>query len=177
MTWPQNTRQKHIRLSELTETAANPRSWDLPKSGILAGIWLQITGTIAGTLSAPNALGFASIIKRVRLLANSGIAIIDVSGPGYHFLMRDQVEFGPGVLSNQGRTAITATTYDISMFFPISINGRDPVGLFMLQNEQTQLRLEVEFEANASIATGITTHTNQVQPILEIFSVPVRVED
>lgn len=173
--WPNNTRHKQIRLAAQTETANNPRTWEIPKSGILAGIYLQITGTIAtGTsLSNLNPLGFSSIVRRVRLIANSGIAIIDVSGPGYAYLLQDQFELGLNFTQNDGKTAISATTYDISMFFPISINSRDPIGLIMLQNEQTSLRLEVEFEANANIATGISTHTNTVQPLLEIFTVPV----
>jgi hypothetical protein len=171
--WPQNTRIKQTRLSALTETAQNPRTWELPKSGILAGLFIRITGTIAGTISAPNALGMASIIRRVRLLANSGIALIDVSGPGYHYLLRDQFEQGFPAVQNNARDAVTATTYDVSMYFPISVNSRDPIGLFMLQNESTQLRLEVEFESNANIATGITTHTNTVQPNLVYFTVPV----
>jgi len=176
--WPNNTRFKNIRLSALTETSSNPRVWDIPKTAILSGLTLNITGSLTGTLTSPNALGKASIIRRVRLIANSGIALIDVSGAGYHYLLRNQLETGIDVLnSSDAKSAVASGAYDLSMFFPIAVNSRDALGLFMLQNNDTALRLEVEFESNAAIATGISAHTNTVQPVLDLFTVPVDPKD
>lgn len=141
-------------------------------------IFLRITVTIAGTLTSPNALGFSSVIKRVRLTANSGIDLVNISGPGYAYLLQELLEAEYFLASgqNQGRTAVTATTLNLDMVIPVQINLRDPLGLFLLQNEQTILQLSVEFEADATVATGATV-TSTVTPYLVLYTVPVDVND
>ena len=179
MAWPNNTRLYNYDLGNKSRpVGGGVVSWDLPKVGILAGLQLICTGSVAGTLSAPNAHGMASIISLVRLTVNSGIDLINLTGAQYHYLLRDSLEtlIDPVNQSN-ARSAVTVTTFDISMWLPIAINSRDPQGLVMLQNEQTQLNLSVEFLADASVATGATVTTTAVQPFLDLFTVPVRDED
>lgn len=171
------SRRKIVNLGTKAKGTSNPLVWDLPKTGILAGLFLDIRGAVAGTLSAPNAFGFSSIVSRVRLMTNAAIDLINVSGPGYHYLLRDNFEdfkdiSAAGAPGAGGRTAVTATTFDISMFFPIALNTRDVLGMVMLQNEDTQLQLQVEFLADASVATGATVTAN-VTPRLELFTVPL----
>ncbi len=166
------TRRKVIPLSSIAKGTSNPLTWEIPKTGLLAGIYLAITGSVSGTLSAPNALGFSSIINKVRLVGNAGIDIINITGWHYHWLLRDHLEHYIDVTpSSNGRTAVTATTFNLSMWLPVALNGRDPLGLIMLQNEETLLTLEVEFNADANVATGATV-TATVQPSIEIFTVP-----
>jgi hypothetical protein len=171
------TRRKLVPLASQSKGSTNPLRFDVPKTHLLAGIWLNITGSVAGTLSAPNALGMASIVRNVRVIANSGIDLINVSGPQYHYLWRDNIEhlIDP-VPSSNARSAVTATTFDVSMFLPIQINGRDPIGLFMLQNQETLLQIEVDFETDSVVATGATV-TATVTPMLEFFTVPIKQED
>lgn len=171
------TRRKVIPLVAQTKGTTNPLVWDIPKTGLLMGLWLSITGSVAGTLSAPNAFGMASIVRRVRVVANSGIDLIVLTGPQYHYLVRDMLEayFDP-VPSSTARNVVTATTFDVSMWLPIALNSRDPIGLFMLQNEETLLQLEVEFETDSIVATGATV-TATVVPSMVIFTVPPAQED
>ncbi len=166
------TRRKLIPLASQSKGSTNPLVWEIPKTGLLAGIHLAITGSISGTLSNQNALGFSSVVNRVRLIGNAGIDIINITGPHYHWLLRDMLEHFIDVCpSSSGRTAITATTFDLGMWLPVCLNGRDPLGLIMLQNEETLLTLEVEFNADANVATGATV-TATVLPSIEIFTVP-----
>jgi hypothetical protein len=172
-----NTRRKLILLSTQAKGSTNPVSWDIPKTGLLSGVWLNITGSIAGTLSALNPLGKSSIVRRVRLVANSGIDLINISGPQFHYLLRDHVEdYKDPTPASDGRSAVATGVFDISMFLPVAVNTRDPLGLFMLQNEATQLQLSVEFEADSSVATGATV-TCSVTPAVEIYTVPVAPEN
>lgn len=158
-------------------TGGGSISWNLPPSGILARIWLQITGSVAGSLSAPNALGMASVVRRVRLTANSGQDLINMSGGGYHYLARDFNNLGRNpVPTTNARSAVTATTFDVSMLLEQQINQRDPLGMIMLQNRQTVLTLSIDFEADATVATGATV-TATATPYLEVFSVPQKPED
>jgi len=175
--WPENTRRKIVKLSSLSKGTVNPLAWDIPRTGLLAGLFLAITGAVAGTLSAPNAFGMASVIRRIRLIANSGLSIIDISGPGYDYLLRDFLEtYNDVVNQSTARNAVTATTFVLHKYFPIALNAKDPLGLIALQNEMTALQLQVEFEADASVATGATV-TATVVPYLELFTLPVNPED
>lgn len=177
MAFQDSTRRKFIPLNSQSKGTTNPLTWDIPKTGLLAGIYLNITGAVAGTLSAPNALGFASVVRRVRLVTNGGIDLVNISGPGYHYLVRDNLEdYKDPVPQATARSAVTATTFNLDMFIPVSLNARDPIGLFMLQNEQTLVQLSVEFEADATVATGATV-TATVLPVVEVYTVPVDQKD
>src|SRR5574337_741646 len=114
----QNTRQKTTILSTITRpTGGGLSTRDLPKNGLLARIYLNISGSVAGTLSAPNALGFASIVRRVRLRTNNQIEIFNVSGAGWAYLLQDHLELQTGFAQPQatGRSAVTATTFNLDM--------------------------------------------------------------
>lgn len=170
-----NTRRKIVQLpSQSKPSGGGTISWQLPKTGILGKVYLAVRATVAGTLSSPNALGFSSIVSGVKLTANTGIDLINVSGAGYSYLLQEllEAEYFLAQGQNQGRTAVTATTANLDMVLPVMMNSRDPLGGIMLQNEQTIVTLSMTFLADASVATGATV-TCTVTPYLELFTVPV----
>jgi hypothetical protein len=172
--WERNTRQKIIRLPVLTKPAGGGiTSIELPKTGFLSRIYLYIPITITGTLSSPNALGVASVVKRVRVSTNSGIDIFNVSGPGYAYLLRHYQDIETHDVSpkNNGTLAVTAASFRMDMAIPIMLNLHDPVGLLLLQNEQLQVVLTVEWEADTAVATGATVVAT-AEPTVEFFTVP-----
>jgi hypothetical protein len=146
----------------------------LPKTGLLARIYLALRGTVSGTVTAPNALGFSSIASRIRVQANSGIDIFNVSGPGYCYLLRNSLEseYIDPVGQNTGTTAVSATTFNLDVVIPIALNMRDPTGLIMLQNEQTIVNLFIDWLADASVGTGATVALTTGDAFLEVFTVP-----
>lgn len=169
-----STRLRSIRLAVLNRPVGGGlASIDMPKVGILRQLYLNISGAVAGTLTVPNAFGFSSIIQSCRLTVNSGQDIWNVSGPGYHWLVRDNLDLhvqDPNPETN-GRTAVSATTYDVSMIIPVALNARDETGLFMLQNETTTVTLLLNWEADATVATGATV-TGTCEVCMEFFEVP-----
>lgn len=178
MAFENATRRKIVSLpAQARPVGGGTISFTLPRTGLLARVFLLIRGNVSGSLSEPNALGMASIVNRVRLTANSGIDVVNVSGPGYHYLFRDmqELEYDVSPQSN-ARAAVTAAAFNLDMILPIQINQRDSLGLMMLQSEQTLLTLSLDFLADASVATGATV-TATVTPFLELFTVPTNVED
>jgi len=174
-----NTRRKIVQIPTQTRpVGGGTTSINLPKTGLLAGIVLAIRGSVAGTLTVPNPLGFASIINRVRVTLNSGIDIFNVSGAGYNYLLREVVESEYIDVSgqNNARSAVTAAAFNLDMYVPIAINMRDPLGLILLQNEQTLLTLNIDWTADTPVATGATVTATAV-PYLELFTVPVDPQD
>jgi len=180
MAWPTNTREKIIALPAQTSASitGTTLAWDLPKTGILAALWLVITGTLTGTPSTLGALGKSLLLTRTRLIANAGISLIDVSGPGYNYLMRDFIEHNVDpVPQSDGRGAVASGAFDLSQYYPIALNARDPLGLIMLQNEDTQLRLELEVAALTALANDFSAMALTVQPFIEVFTVPQNKEN
>lgn len=173
MSFDMATRRKIIKLADLARPAGGGTVFaSLPRSGLLGRVFLAVRGSIAGTLTAPNALGKASIIRRVRLTANSGIDIINISGAGYHYLLRQGQELENDTTpQSDARIAVAAGAFNLDMVLPVAINQRDALGLLMLQSEQTVITLSVDFEADATVATGATV-TCTVTPYLEVFTVP-----
>ena len=151
---------------------------ELPKTGFLAGLMLRISATVTGSLSNENAYGASSIVNRVRLITNSAVDLINMSGVGYAYLFDEMQGLGVhrATGQNQGRTAVSAATFNLDMYLPIALNLRDPIGLFMLGNEQTVVTLEIDWLADASVATGATVAATAV-PYMEFFTVPQRRED
>jgi len=174
-----NTRRKIVQIPTQTRpVGGGTTSINLPKTGLLASISLAIRGSIAGTLTVPNALGMASIINRIRLTLNSGIDIFNVSGAGYHYLLRNALESEYIDISSQANatSAVTAAAFNLDMIIPVAINMRDPLGLILLQNEQTLLTLNIDWNADTNVATGATITATAV-PYIELFTVPVDPQD
>ena len=176
-----NTRRKVVQIPTQTRPAGGgTTSINLPKTGLLAGIFLAIRGTVGGTVTTANPLGFSSIINRVRLTLNSGIDIFNVSGPGYNYLLREVLESEYIDISgqNNARSAVTAAAFNLDMFIPVAINMRDPLGLILLQNEQTLLTLNIDWNADTNVVlTGGGTITATAVPYIELFTVPVDPQD
>ncbi len=174
-----NTRLKFNQLTPMVKAVGGGTViQELPKVGILAYLLVPVTFTVTGTLSAPNAFGFASIINRITLRVNAGHAIFDVSGAGYHWLVRDMLEthlqdFGS---YTNARAAVTATTGRLDFFIPVAMNMRDETGLLMLQNEQTLVTLAITYELDATVATGATVVAT-ASPVMAFFEVPEKEED
>lgn len=174
-----NTRNKIIRLPALTKPAGGGiTTIELPKTGFLARLYLSISITTAGTITTQNPLGAASAIKRIRVTTNSGLDLFNVSGVGNTYLLQNFQELeaiNGRQPKNQGTsTLVTATSYNLDMVVPIMLNMHDLVGMVLLQNEQLQVLLSVEWESDVNvILTGGGTLTGTCNPSLEFFTVPV----
>lgn len=174
MAFTDNTRLKFTQLTPMVKpTGGGTVIQELPKTGILSYLLVPVTFTVSGTLSAPNAFGFASIINRITLRVNAGHSIFDVSGAGYHWLVRDMLEthlqdFGG---YTNARAAVTATTGRLDFFISVAMNMRDETGLLLLQNEQTLVTLSITYEQDAVVATGATV-TATASPVMAFFEVP-----
>jgi len=173
-----NTRRKILPLtSQLTRPAGGGTfgPLTLPKTGLLARMFLALRGNVAGTVTSPNSLGMAAIISRIRVQANSGIDIFNVSGPGYFYLFRNMLEseYIDPLGQTNGTVAVSATNWTLDEVIPLALNMRDTTGLIMLQNEQTIVNLYIDWLADGSVTTGgATTSLTTGDLFLEVFTVP-----
>lgn len=173
-----NTRLKLIKGSVMSRpTGGGQTQIELPKTGILAGIIIPVSVAISGTLSAPNANGIASVIKRIQLKINAGQTIFDISGAGYFYLLDEMMQDNYLLPSySDARSAVTTGTKNLDIFLPVALNTRDEIGLIMLQNMQTFATLMIDWEADATVATGATI-TGTASPLFITFEVPSSPKD
>lgn len=171
-----STRLSVVKLASISRPTGGGLSplVELPSNGLLAAIHLAIRGTVGGTVGTVNALGMASIVKRVSLTLNSGTVVWSLTGPEYHYLYRDTVDTGyiDVVGQTNARDAVTATGAVLDMVIPLQVNLRDPIGLLLLQNKQTTLTLTVEWEADATVTSTGTFSGFTATPYLLQYSVP-----
>lgn len=170
------TRLRRINLDTMTKpTGGGQTSQTIRRVGLLQGIWLPISITVAGSLSNLNTLGIVSAIRRIRVTVNSSGDIFSCSGAGALYLVNEQIgdfySLGQGTTNNQGGSAVSAATFKLYFYIPIAMNRRDPVGLVLLQSEQQTVELTIDWEADTTVATGATI-TGSVRPQIDAFSVP-----
>ncbi len=170
----QNTRHKTHVLGAQAKAGGVAAELDfrLPNTGILQTINLGIRGTVAGTLSAPHAMGMSSIVANVALMLNTGLTVIKLTGWQYHYLARDFVDlYQDPVSSSNARSAVTAAAFNLDMVLPIAVNSRDIAGLLLLQSRELEAHLYVTFSADTFCATGATV-TATVTPTLGLLTIP-----
>src|SRR5579859_5651975 len=178
-----NTRRKILPLQSTITYPAGGGTYGpltLPKTGLLARMFLALRSTIGGTVNTPNALGQAVALTRVRLQANSGIDLFNVSGAGYHYLLRNMLEseYIDPLGQSSGTTAVSATTSNIDVIIPVALNMRDTTGLIMLQNEQTIVNLFIDWASPTTIGGSTATYAlNTGDLYLEVFTVPPSSQD
>jgi len=143
---------------------------DLPRVGLLQYVFLAIRGTVAGTVNTANGLGMASIVRQVRLTANNGNDIFNMSGVGYNYLLRPHLDIGDDPLpQSTAYSAVTATTFNLDMILPVAVNMRDPIGLLMLQSDQTLITLQVTFETDVTVGGSTATYHRDVHAVRDLF--------
>lgn len=178
MPFTDKTRRKVIALAQqgvATAVGGNTFTWDIPKTGLLAGLFVHVAVvTSAAGWAAGHAKGVCQFLRRVRLVANSGIDLINITGSGLNFFRWYQEDFRDMNAAWSGDTVpVAATTYNLDFFLPVAINRRDPLGLFMLQNEATLLQLQIETVDAVTLGGAGGTYTSvAIRPYIEIFSVP-----
>lgn len=175
-----NTTQIRYQMGTLTRPVGGGTTTSLPlnRVGLLAYLHLAIRGAVAGTLTVPNALGMASIVNRVRLTANAGVDLVNFSGAGYHYGVRNvlESEYIDPVGQSNATSAVTATAFNLDMVIPIQVNLRDPIGLVNLQDTGATMTLALDWLADASVATGATV-TGTCIPYLILYTVPPSQDD
>lgn len=191
-----NTRQNLTNIPAKPLVPGGRHTFDLPKVGFLSRLFVNIEGTMnvtvgTGTAAISERLAY-NLIKRIRVVANSGTSIFDVSGYGTYLINRiqrgNQIVFdsladaGTDALVYAAGVANGDNTWKLSLEIPIAINSADPIGLIMLQNNSTQITVDVdlnpEYATNGGdapiVVTGnsVASMSGTVGLAMEYFTAP-----
>lgn len=197
------TRQNFGTVPSQTYTAGQRITFRLPRVGLLSRLFLTFKGTNTVTdgtgAAAVSQFTAYNLIKRIRVLANTGAAIFDVSGYGAYLINR--VNNRHSILTDSlfdqtvddgvytAPSAAGANVLKFGLEIPVAINPRDPVGLINLQNNTTDVTVEIDFNSeygtadNGSVAfltTGTATAVISAASMglaFEYFTIPRNKED
>jgi len=196
MLFAQATRQYFQMLP--TQSVSSEQStveFSLPKARLLSRIFLNVEAVAtlksnAGTTSiAKSAFSPYEILRRVTLDLNNGFSPFITSGRDLY--LYNLLRLNPDVLNigtttqsmsyveNTSSVAGTAANIKFTIPIPVALNERDPVGMVLLQNEETSVSLKIDVDTLAkayvpNAATGdiVTFSSMKITPMIETFSIP-----
>ena len=188
-----STRQ-HMQMLGMKEVTGGAQtiSWRVPKSRIMQGVKLMVEGTIKTTGTANVDLGKLDIYKVIRRLSvdfNNGFNPIVVAGDEMAMInmlyplpeMVLPATDDSTLCKCPAQVAASSSGADTSFSFmldvPLTINYRDPVGLVLAQNAETNIDINVDVaNANAVInaKAGYTCEfvSLKITPEITSYSIP-----
>lgn len=189
----QMTRQ-HVRsMPSQSAKAFETMTFTLPKVRLLSKIWLLVTATVkvqhaSQSSFTPHPFAPWNLLRRVSVDANNGFSPFVIDGKGLYFynlilhdpksVERQSSGRGRVVMTTNASSSGATNTIRFLAELPITLNDRDPVGLILLQNEETVVTVSVDVGDPASIvANGQTGYTVSLEnltvtPVVETFSIP-----
>lgn len=192
----QLTRRNLQTLGTKTVSPNGVVSFDLPKSRLLAGIKVMLEATLKAThatatdYTAHEDAPF-SLLKRVEVSLNNGFSPFSISGQallpynmsihGVPAMTRKTSGRGNVVQALTASSGGTDNVIRIIADLPNQLNPRDPIGLILLQNEETLCTVNVsvaDVDAIAPAASGYTFALSDIKVTLltDTFTIPAMPE-
>lgn len=190
----QSTRQYKQELPSMTFKEGQQVSMTLPKTRFLSRIFIKVKGTVYKDTEnfsdtstklfdlATKDLDIYKILRQVRLSINNGFNPYQIGGAElaiYNMVTVQNRRFGqlPVYAETINEEPSDGINFNYTLELPITINERDPIGLLMLQNEQTSVTLSVDCgyfkEINGFFLGKNNRISNlEITPTLETFSIP-----
>ena len=147
-----STRQNmHMLARETANTVPATVQFRLPKSRLLSALKVKVKmiASLKGvdqTFDVPKC-ALARIVRRVALDLNNGFSPFVVSGEELHYYNLASVHGNVHDEQMELKSTVAGTQNHLEFNFTLenTLNGRDPVGLILLQNDQTNVNLSLDF--------------------------------
>lgn len=185
----QSTRQYKQELPSMTFKEGETVSIQLPKTRFLSKVTLKVKGSFKTTHASKTSFTKTKfdkykLLRQLRMSINNGFNPYQIGGAeAYLYNMMNKFvpmgsdNFNLDVLGNTVSSGGTVNSVAYNLELPMTLNDRDPVGLIMLQNEQTMVTLSVDcgYIKDMMTETDITISDINIQitPVIETFSIPM----
>ena len=172
------TRQNMQMLAKQTVTSTpNTVQFTLPKARLLAGLYVRIKATFPeGAVSmGSDILKMHKLVRRISLDLNNGFAPFVVSGRECAFYNMIDVNTKNIVDEWLTHSEISGGDNDVYAFnyhLPVTTNKRDPIGLILLQNDQTNVTLSIDLGLASEFGATAEPTKVEVSVMAETFSIP-----
>lgn len=167
-----STRQnRHMLAKQTATTTPNTLQFSLPKARLLSGLYVKVKTTFATKPAGLDLEKLPNLVRRISLDLNNGFAPFTISGA--ELRMYNMVDVHAQTIKNAWNTkAVSDTEYDVNFFLPCTTNPRDPIGLILLQNDQTNVTLNVDLGMGSECGLSVEPSKVEIKVMTETFSVP-----
>lgn len=189
-----STRQNMQMLPTETLQGFNTSAqFQLPKARLLSNILVNVTAKLTlkhatkTSVTVPRECVYR-MINRWSLDLNNGFQPFVLTGEEialYNMVHRngnvskDITEYTDELTSFTVSSSGTTTNLNFTIELPVTLNGRDPIGLIMLQNEQTQVTLNASVGSASDLFVGenltgftCTMENVKITPMVTTYSIP-----
>ena len=168
-----STRQNMQMLAKETATTLpNTLQFTLPKARLLAGLYISIKAKFAAPITINEVdNNFTQLVRRISLDLNNGFAPFVVSGE--ELRLYNLVDINANHINNMwfgGQSG--SNDYMTNYYLPCTTNPRDPIGLILLQNDQTNVTLSVDLGTGIGLVNDNGIEKVEVKVMAETFSIP-----
>ncbi|MCL2817142.1 MAG: hypothetical protein FWD39_01985 [Clostridiales bacterium] len=189
-----NTRQNIRSFANMPYAPLLPVSCNVARVGLLASVYLRFKGTLTATHATKTTFAPAwgapyNLAERIQLLVNNGTTLWNTSGYGAYLQnMTNNFKYNldePSAAFSFGNAASSAGAVNDLSFglrLNVAINDKDPIGLFLLQNDATALTLQVQAALGSSLLSAADADVTAAvagfwEVGVEFFSLPVSSEN
>lgn len=194
MYFGQATRQSYQTLPSQVATDDNQTlQFNLPKSRLLSKIFLEVeaTATLKSSTAAVAKDMFSpyGILRRISLDLNNGFSPFIVSGKDLYLYSLNRFmpqvinptsdKRGMAYIENAASVAGTDNKIKFMLELPLVLNERDPIGLILLQNEETSVTVTIDtaklsnaYKLNTANSDAVLFKSLKITPVLETYTIP-----
>lgn len=168
-----STRQNLQMLAKQTATSfPNTLQFSLPKARLLAGLYVNLKLVFNTALSTVDAEKIGKIVRRLSLDLNNGFAPFVISGSEAR--LYNLVDLNTTNVMHEWfmKLATDKKSVDLNFYLPCTTNPRDPIGLILLQNDQTNVTLNIDLGLGAEAGLTVEPSKAEVKVMVETFSIP-----
>lgn len=168
-----STRQnQHMLARETAATVPSTIDFTLPKSRLLSSLMVKVkynlnvkhaSKTSLSTSVAKDKLWFMRAIRRIALDLNNGFSPFVVSGSEigmFNLFDNHGLDYYGDIAKNDKTLTASSTGADnaieLSFYLPCTLNDRDPIGLILLQSDQTNVRLTIDMANGSEVFAAAT---------------------
>ena len=169
-------------------------SFDLPRARLLARIQLLVEARFrvahaTKTTFTPATFAPYNILRRVQVDLNNGFSSFKISGAeaylynmlhiNSHTFERSTDKHAQVFMQNKAGTAPgSVNELKFCVDLPIALNDRDPIGLILLQNEETLVTVSIDIAKASDLLADATNYTVELEsmsitPVLQTFTIPI----
>ncbi|MBQ7289035.1 MAG: cytoplasmic protein [Clostridia bacterium] len=174
------TRQHFQMIGKKSVGPSQTVEFAVPKARIVEGFRLRMKGAVTGGTLIPGSYDIYDLIRRISVDFNNGFSPVVVSGaqmarintlsPAAKLIPATNPEMA--AMGVGGLCVVDGANFDFMLDIPLVLNYRDPVGLVLAQNQETNITVTIDTANPANVIEGATDFSATVELECNSFSIP-----
>lgn len=166
------TRQHFQMIGKKNVGPSQTVEFNVPKARIVEGFRLHMKGTATGANLTAGGYEIYDLIRRISVDFNNGFSPVVCSGAQLARIntLSPAARLIPA--AEAGLCAVKGTDFDFMLDIPLVLNYRDPVGLVLAQNQETNITVTIDTANPATVLEGATDFSATIELECNSFSIP-----